>query len=144
MIPKGNYPNAFYRVSIKAVIRNENNEVLLVKEGGGTWSLPGGGMDHGETPKEALAREMVEEVEIHQEFNAICRGVGSRFLEARNAWLLWVVYELSFDSSLVFAKGADANEVAFMDPKEFRNSTVTSEKLVYKWCVDESMKVDGL
>lgn len=144
MIPKGNYPNTFYRVSIKAIIRNDKGEVLLVKEEGGSWSLPGGGMDHGETPEQALAREMVEEAEIHQSFTAICLGVGPRFVLDRNAWLLWVVYELTFDEPLVYGKGVDADEVAFMNPKAFSKSRVTSEKLVYKWCVDRSRLVDGL
>jgi ADP-ribose pyrophosphatase YjhB (NUDIX family) len=144
MIPKGNYPNTFYRVSIKAVIRNTKGEVLLVKEEGGSWSLPGGGMDHGETPEQALAREMIEEAEIRQPFSAICLGVGPRFVVDRNAWLLWVVYELSFDAPLVFSKGVDADEVAFMDPMQFHKSDITSEKLVYKWCVDRRKLVDGL
>lgn len=144
MIPKGNYPNTFYRVSIKAIIRNNKGEVLLVKEEGGSWSLPGGGMDHGETAEQALAREMVEEAEIRQPFTSECLGVGPRFVLDRNAWLLWVVYELTFDKPLVYGKGVDADEVAFMDPTAFSNSKVTSEKLVYKWCVDRSKLVDGL
>ena len=35
-----------FRVSLKAVIFNENNEVLIVKESGRDWwDIPGGGMD---------------------------------------------------------------------------------------------------
>ncbi len=142
--PKGKYPEAFYRVSIKAIIRNKKGEVLLVKEKGGTWSLPGGGMDHGETPEVALAREMFEEVLITKKFEANCIGVGSRFLASRDAWLLWVVYELDIKEPFNYGIGQDADEVAFIDPKIFKASKIVSEKLVYKWCVDSRGLVDNL
>ena len=44
------YPNTFYRVSVKALIKNEQDQVLVIKENQDTWSLPGGGLDHGEDP----------------------------------------------------------------------------------------------
>jgi ADP-ribose pyrophosphatase YjhB (NUDIX family) len=140
-IPKGNYPNSFYRVSIKAIIRNKKGEVLLVKEEGGTWSLPGGGMDHGETAKEALAREMYEEALITADFTESIVGIGPRFVKDRQAWLLWVVYELELPAVFTYGKGEDADEVAFIDPKMFSNSSIVSEKLVYKWCVDRTIQV---
>ena len=53
------YPEAFYRVSLKAIIRNALGHVLLVKESGSeSWSFPGGGIDHGETELDALRREL--------------------------------------------------------------------------------------
>ena len=37
-----------FRVSLKAVIFNENDEILIVKESGRDWwDIPGGGIDHG-------------------------------------------------------------------------------------------------
>lgn len=41
------YPTTFYRVSVKALIKNDKNEILVVKESQDFWSLPGGGLDHG-------------------------------------------------------------------------------------------------
>ena len=48
----------------RAVIFNEKDEVLLVQHwaGGSRWSLPGGGVERGETALEALQREMREEL----------------------------------------------------------------------------------
>ena len=140
-IPKGNYPNTFYRVSIKAIIRNEKGEVLLVKEKGSNWSLPGGGMDHGETAEEALAREMYEEALIIENFQARIIGTNPRFVKDKGAWLLWVVYELDMPARFTYGKGADADEVAFIDPKSFKESVNVSEQLVYKWCVDQKFTV---
>jgi ADP-ribose pyrophosphatase YjhB (NUDIX family) len=64
----GKYPEAMYRVSLKVIIRNATDEVLLVKENGPGWSLPGGGIDHGEKIDHALKRELYEEVLIDAPF----------------------------------------------------------------------------
>lgn len=54
-------PNCFYRISIKALIRDEQKRFALSLEKNGLWDLPGGGLDFGESPKEALIREIKEE-----------------------------------------------------------------------------------
>lgn len=140
-IPKGTYPNTFYRVSIKAIIRNIQGEVLLVKEKDDSWSLPGGGLDHGETPEEALARELYEEAFIEQPFKAKVVGVERRYVTSWDAWFLWVVHELNFDSAVSYSRGIDAKDVKFMDPMIFKDSTHRAEQLVYKLCVDENATV---
>jgi 8-oxo-dGTP diphosphatase len=53
------------RIGVYALIRRDD-EVLLtrISERGyhsGSWTLPGGGLDHGESPREGLAREVREE-----------------------------------------------------------------------------------
>ena len=134
----GKYPNTFYRVSVKAIIRNKKGEVLVVKEHGGPWSLPGGGIDHGETAEVALAREMYEELLVTESFTAMPKGIDQMFLESRDAYLLWVVYELSFDSLPVAQVGEDGDEAAYIDPRQFKDSVNRSERLVYRWCVDRA------
>lgn len=52
-----------------ALIFNTNNEILLVKRADvPVWVLPGGGVDHGESPLNAAQREVLEESGI----NASC------------------------------------------------------------------------
>lgn len=140
---KGMYPNTVYRVSIKAIIRNERGELLLVREQGGTWSLPGGGIDHGESDKEALRRELREEIGYEDDFSATPVAVTSFFVAQQDRWLMWVVYDVKITTS-AFSVGADADEIAFIDPRTFKNSTVRSEQLVYKMCVDRNAKFEGL
>jgi mutator protein MutT len=47
---------------VDAIVRNERGEILLIRRSdGGTWDLPGGAVEPGETPSEALIREAREE-----------------------------------------------------------------------------------
>ena len=59
------------RVAAYALIRRGTDELLLTRlapqvrfQG---WTLPGGGVDHGEHPREALRREVLEESGLHAE-----------------------------------------------------------------------------
>ena len=79
----GKYPEAFYRVSLKAIIKNDAGEVLAVREKGSDWTLPGGGLDFGEDPMTGLKRELLEEVAITQPFTAELIGVDSFYREQR-------------------------------------------------------------
>lgn len=55
---------------VAAVIRNRNGQILLARRpdshsvAGGLWEFPGGKIDAGESPEEALRREIREELGI--------------------------------------------------------------------------------
>ena len=139
---KGKYPNTYYRVSIKAVIRNKHGEVLVAKENPKIWNLVGGGMDHGETPDEALRRELYEEACIRESFDSRIIGVDSRYLESLEAYYMWIVYELDFKGIVPqYEAGKDAYEVMFIDPKKFYESQHLTERMIYKWTVDRTYDI---
>lgn len=52
----------YYRISAKALIRNSEWKFAMSKEHTWKWDMPWGGIDHGETPHEALKREIMEEM----------------------------------------------------------------------------------
>ena len=57
------------RQAARAIVRAPGNRVLLVRfefPAGTRWALPGGGIDPGETPQQALRRELVEELGLHE------------------------------------------------------------------------------
>ena len=59
-----------FTVTAGAVIFNDKREVLLLKHrfrAGSGWGLPGGFMEHGEQPVDALRRELREEIGLEVE-----------------------------------------------------------------------------
>lgn len=47
--------------SVAALIRDSSGAILLQEKSDGSWSLPAGAIEPGESPSEALAREVFEE-----------------------------------------------------------------------------------
>jgi len=69
-VPASGTPASVQRFGAYAVATDPDGRILLTKiatgyPGAGRWHLPGGGTDHGETPVQALARELVEETSQH-------------------------------------------------------------------------------
>lgn len=58
--------NVRFHITVKGIVVL-NNKILLMKrvhpssDGLGYWELPGGGLEYGETPNQALIRELKEE-----------------------------------------------------------------------------------
>lgn len=126
------YPNAFYRVSVKAVIKNEAGQVLVCKEyADGDWSLPGGGVDHGEEPLDAMKRELDEELGIDSFTDARPVTVLTIYIEENDTWLMWIVYEITL-SHHNFKAGKDVTDIAFFDQDYFETVTNRAGQLVNK------------
>jgi 8-oxo-dGTP pyrophosphatase MutT (NUDIX family) len=66
--------------SVAAVIRDEDGSLLLQEKAGGVWSLPAGAIEPGESPEDAVRREVCEETGLLVQPTEI-RGVfgGSAF-----------------------------------------------------------------
>ena len=77
---------AYFRAGVGGVIVDESRRILVLRRKGaaaGGWQLPQGGIEIGETPGEALHREMKEEV-----------GLSPHQLEILSTTRDWLVYEL--------------------------------------------------
>jgi ADP-ribose pyrophosphatase YjhB (NUDIX family) len=62
---EGHRPFRLQRLAVYALVRREDDVLLtrISRLGAhpGAWTLPGGGLDHGESPRDAVAREVREE-----------------------------------------------------------------------------------
>lgn len=80
--PTSTYPaggageRRFRRVAAYGVIVDADERLLLCRiaegwPGAGSWTLPGGGVDHGEHPEDAAAREVEEETGLEAEIGEL-------------------------------------------------------------------------
>jgi len=125
------YPNTIYRVAVKAFVTDSQNRVLLVKESIDIWSLPGGGLDHGESPQDCLRREIQEELGIKDVVIGELAYTTTIYLDRQDMWMIWIVYRAKLGSTN-FAPADGVIEARFIDVKELAQSNDIFEEAVIK------------
>lgn len=123
-----------FRISMKGLIRDHAGKVLVVKETGRNWwDLPGGGMDHNESIKEGIARELYEEVELTGDFTyRVVATEEPSFLKHANMWQVRLVFEIK-PENMDFKPGEHGDEIAFLDPNDLKDSEHSAERKVYEY-----------
>lgn len=119
-------PNSYYRVSVRAIITNESNEILMVNEKGLGWSTPGGGLDWGEDPVAGLHRELMEELGCDGEISPLPVMVTSFSNEKMNQHLLWLMYRVKLDANNIQAT-EHVSDHCFMTHDEHVRSETESD-----------------
>lgn len=122
---QNNIPSCFYRISIKALILDENKKFLLCKEPDGRWELPGGGLDFGENPKSCIQREITEETGLKVTYVA---NNPSYFLTAQwdnGLWFANVIY-ITKVYDYIFSPSDECIDVRFFNKNEALNENLFS------------------
>ena len=101
-------------LGVSAIAENEQGRVLLVRHSYTPgWTLPGGGVDHGEPPEAAMIRELREEVGLSRHEAPELFG----FYTRKVAWFSNViaVYRLR-NVRIAFRPSLEIREAMFCDP----------------------------
>ncbi|BBH66092.1 DNA mismatch repair protein MutT [Actinoplanes sp. OR16] len=134
-------PGPVQRFGAYGLATDPDGRILLTRiaegyPGGGLWHLPGGGTDFGETPEQALARELVEETSQRGRVVSLL-GVSHRYdpaaLGPEGVPLDWhvirVFYEVRVDEPTVAAvteaAGGSTSEAAWFTPGELSGLALT-------------------
>lgn len=110
-----------YRVTIKALVINDAKEFLVVKEQGRDWDLPGGGMDWGENPHQALSRELTEELGVTGDIEPNPVIIAPHSNATHDIHLLHLIYRVRLDVSQI-KPTSDVAEWSFLSLEDFRQS----------------------
>ena len=90
-------------------------------------------MDHGEDLRRAIAREAMEEVGMRGDFTYRIVDIDEpAFLEMHNFWQLRLVFEVT-PKQMSFSAGEDGDEIAFMNPDSFKESSSKTEQRIYHY-----------
>jgi len=129
-------PDAFYRISIKVLIKDDSDKLLVVQDTtNNTWEVPGGGLDHGETIQQTAAREIQEELgvkllESSDEPVAITLG------EHPNNYPTLMLYYRGTLSDFDFTLEKKFTS-AFVDKGEFLSLAMLGDEAPIKQCADK-------
>ncbi len=112
---------AFYRVSVKGIAIDDEGRILLAREDNDEWEMLGGGLEHGEDPRECLPREIKEETGLK------ITSVSEKplyFLTAPSASGAFqtanVIYEIGLDN-LDFTPSDECQELRFFSIEDMEN-----------------------
>lgn len=112
--------DCLYRVSVKAIIMDDKQRMLLLQYAAGLWGLPGGGMEYKETPQEAVVRECKEELGIDvRDVSDLPVRVATDDI-TRAVWSCKLFYTATLDSGQPLEYEEDIIEAKFMSLAEIR------------------------
>ncbi len=126
----------FYRVALRAVIRDEKQRVLVLKNYKGTYELPGGGWEHQESYEECLEREISEELGVD------VASIGEPVFIYRGRSLRWghpmlrIVVPVTLKSRK-FRLGHDMRDSEFVSSEKFASLDWSHEDLELPYRVDK-------
>ena len=109
--------------AVAAVIRDDKGCLLLQQRHDGSWSLPAGAVEPGETPGQAIVREVFEETGLHvtpERVIGVLGGVSCRTKYSNGHEVEYVVtiFECGVVGGDLVASDEETKHLAFVEPAE--------------------------
>lgn len=123
--------------SVAAIIRNENGKILLVKNAeNDVWGLVGGAIDLGETPAEAVVREVFEETGLNVEPKTIIGVFGGekfRYIYPNGDKVEYfiLVFECEIISGELYAQDGEISEFKYFAVDEMPDLVIPYSKEIF-------------
>ena len=127
----------YYRPCVAALIQNPAGLLLVAerRDFKNSWQFPQGGIDEGETAREALVREMGEELSLHKrDFSILEERPGYRyeFPAKHRRWGKYLGQEQTY-FRCQFLSGDDAINLETSQPEFRRWKWIRPEEFSLKW-----------
>lgn len=136
-------PNAYYRVSIKALITNDDGKILVVNERGLGWDLPGGGLDWGESAGDGLRRELHEELGCKVKIDENPCLIAPSSAGEYDRHVLWIIYKAKINPDEI-QKTDEVSEFAFVSVEDFQANEEKYEAMRWESPIDFWSKLKKL
>ncbi len=110
-------------VAQKAIIENDENKILIVLPTGiSTWDLPGGRLNQDEVPKDALLREIQEELGISVEVgNAVFADMWGNDNPAKIRYFVAFACSLSDPNETFMLEASEISDIKWIGKDEFQS-----------------------
>jgi len=122
--------------SAAAIIRDAGGRILLVKSSD-AWGLPAGACDLGETPQEAVVREVFEETNLRvlpEKIAGVFGGKHFRYIYANGDEVEYfiVVFECRITGGELFARDGEVSEFKYFTAEEMPELAIPYPQSLFK------------
>ncbi len=109
--------------AVSALVRNSDGRLLIHQRPDGTWSLPAGAIEPGETPAQAIVRETLEETGLRVVPERIAAVVGGESCRVRNSHgheieYVVIVFECRISGGMLRQTSAETVAATFVPREE--------------------------
>ena len=119
---------AFYGLTMRGVIKNTDNEILILKRHPKSktdpemWELPGGKVEKGEHFTNALIREIKEETNLDCEVGDFCEAVQNDYMHKSTVQLIMYLENIKGDVKI----SEEHTEFMWADLEKIRSLEISS------------------
>jgi 8-oxo-dGTP pyrophosphatase MutT (NUDIX family) len=112
--------------AVAALVRNDHGQILLQRRPDGSWSLPAGSIEPGETPAQAVEREALEETGLRVRAQCVAGvfgGAAARVVYANGDQVEYVVtvFECAVVGGALDVTGDETIALRFVDSSKVQS-----------------------